>query len=292
MDARGTDGALTLAGTDFVPPAAPAAFYAGEVMHARMKPVPHRFRYAVFTLLIDLDRLGAAGRLSRFFSIGRFNLISFRPGDHGAVPDGHDLAGTARALLAQAGLAQPVKRVLLLCYPRLLGFAFNPISVYFAYGAGEDLIGVIYEVRNTFGERHSYIAPVRAGELSTAGLRQSADKLFYVSPFLDQPMRYHFRLRPPGEGNVALRILETDADGPILAATFHGRSRPVTTRWCLRLSVLMPLMTLKVVAGIHLEALRLWFKGVAFFTRPKAPPAASRDGTFLHTRTNETGGSA
>jgi hypothetical protein len=117
--------------------------------------------------------------------------------------------------------------------------------------------------------------------LSAAGLRQEAEKLFYVSPFLDQPMRYHFRLRPPDARDVALRILETDADGPILAASFCGRFLSVTNGSCLRLALVMPLMTLKVVAGIHLEALRLWFKGVAFFPRPKAPPPASHDGTFL-----------
>ncbi len=118
-------------------------------------------------------------------------------------------------------------RVLLLCYPRLLGFTFNPLSVYFCYRADGELALAIYEVRNTFGDIHAYVLPVRPGEQSEAGLRQQQEKLFYVSPFIDLPMRYHFRLSPPS-ASVKLRILETDRSGPLLAATFHGRRRALT----------------------------------------------------------------
>jgi uncharacterized protein len=262
----------------FPPPDAPAALYRGQVMHARMKPKAHRFSYGVYNLLIDIDSLPQANAISRFFSVGGFNLLSFQPTDHG---DGvTPLAEHLRTLLRDAGLTDAPKRILLLCYPRVLGFVFNPISVYFAYGAADRLIGVVYEVRNTFGDIHTYVAPVAEGELSDAGLRQERNKLLHVSPFMDMPMRYRFRLRPPGD-DIAVRILETDGEGPILAATFTGRLTPLTTWGALKAFVSVPLLTLKVVAGIHYEAMKLWFKGVRFFGRPAPPPPASTSGHFM-----------
>src|SRR5262249_39055438 len=152
-------------------------------------------------------------------------------------------------------------RVQLLCYPRLFGYTFNPLSVYFCYAACGNLALIIYEVRNTFGEVHSYTLPVRPGEISAAGIRQEQDKSFFVSPFVEMAMRYHFRIPPPAE-SVKLRILETDHAGPLLAATFSGRRRALTTSALLRAFVALPLVTLKIVAAIHWEALRLWLKGV------------------------------
>ncbi len=265
----------------FSPPEAPALFYVGPVMHARMKPKAHRFSYSVFALLVDLDRLAEANGLSRLFSIGRFNLISFDLKPHGLAKGSPDPRADVAQALKAAGMHEDPARILLLCYPRVLGFVFNPLSVYFAYAADGRLIGVHYEVRNTFGERHAYVEPVQPGQLSEAGLRQEAEKLFYVSPFMGMKMRYHFRIRPPRERDIALRIHETDAEGPILAATFTGRARAITARSCLALALGLPLMTLKVVAGIHWEALRLWLKGVALVARPVPPPPASHGGKIL-----------
>jgi uncharacterized protein len=129
---------------------------------------------------------------------------------------------------------------------------------------------------------HTYVAPVRDGELTEAGLRQERDKLFHVSPFMDMPMRYHFRIRPPGE-DVGIRILETDGAGPILSATFHGQRKPLTTLSALLTFLAIPLLTVKVVVGIHFEAAKLWFKGIRFFTRPPPPPPASDAGRFFET---------
>jgi DUF1365 family protein len=263
----------------FPAPAAAASLYRGEVMHARMKPVPHRFTYRVFNLLIDLGRLDEAARSSRLFSVNRRNLLSFHEIDHGAR-DGSSLLAHAVRLLAEAGVDVSGGRVLLLCYPRLLGLVFNPLSVYYAYRADGTLAGVIYEVRNTFGEHHSYVAPVEPGDLSAAGLRQERAKLFYVSPFNDLAMRYLFRLRPPTD-TVSVRILETDAEGPLLAATFKGERKPLTTRALLAALGSVPLLTATVVAGIHWEALKLWLKGLRLVPRPAAPAAVSYgDGSF------------
>ncbi|WP_280790757.1 DUF1365 domain-containing protein [Methylopila sp. M107] len=254
----------------FPPPASAASLYVGKVMHARLKPKPHRFAYSVFSLLIDLDRLGEAGRMSRLFSVGRFNLLSFRESDHGSG-DGA-LSAQIRAALDRAGVDLDGGRVLLLCYPRLLGYVFNPLATYWCYGADDALKAVVYEVTNTFHERHAYVAPVRDGELGLAGLRQSRDKLMYVSPFLDMEMAYAFRLRPPGE-SVRLRILESDAEGPILSATFAGERQALTSASVLKLCAGFPLMTLKVMAAIHWEALRLWVKGIRLADHPPAPTA-------------------
>ena len=267
----------------FPPPDAPALLLDGKVMHARMKPRAHRFAYSVYALLIDLDRLAEANRLSRFFSVGRFNLLGFSPRDHGRAEadTADDPADDARRILKAAGLSAPVERILLLAYPRVLGFVFNPLSVYFAYGSGNDLLAVIYEVRNTFGGRHSYVEPVEPGQLSEAGLRQTATKLFHVSPFLGLPLTYAFRVRPPGSEGTSVRILETDAEGPVLSATFSGNALPLRDRTCLALFFRRPLMTLKVVFGIHFEALRLFLKGLRFHHEPPRPASASLHGQPL-----------
>jgi DUF1365 family protein len=187
------------------------------------------------------------------------------------------LRAYVQARAAEHGIELSGGRVLLLCYPRLLGYAFNPLSVYFCYRADGGLALLIYEVRNTFGEMHPYVLPVRAGDASAAGVRQQQDKLFYVSPFVGMAMRYLFRIVPPGD-EVKLRILETDHEGPLLAATFIGRRRALTTPALLRAFVALPLMTVKIVAAIHWEALRLWLKGARLVARPDAATANVKTG--------------
>jgi DUF1365 family protein len=240
---------------------AAAGLYVGEVMHARLKPVGHRFAYRVTNLVVDVDRLQEAGRSCRLFSVGRFNLFSFHERDHGER-DGSPLRPHVDGLLSDAGVARPA-RVLLLCYPRVLGFVFDPISIYYALDGEDRVTALVYEVHNTFGESHSYVAPVRPGEATDAGIRQSCPKRFYVSPFMAMDQRYHFSLMPPGD-QVRLRILETDAGGPTLAATFSGRYKPLRDRTLAAIFAAMPLHTLKVVAAINFEAARLWLKGAPF----------------------------
>ncbi len=264
----------------FQPPKGAAWLCPGDVMHARMKPKVHRFAYKVFCLLIDIDRLDEADTASALFSTKRSRLLAFRESDHGPrqrdAPRGH-LRPWIDSLLEPAGIDASGGRVLLLCYPRVAGFVFNPISVYFVYCRRGCPVALVYEVRNTFGEMHTYVCKVEPGQMTEAGIRQERDKLFYVSPFMGQTMRYRFRVTPPTK-RVSVRILETDSDGPILAATFTGMPQPLTTRAIVTACVTMPLMTLKVVAGIHWEAARLWFKGIRFHSRPPAPePVSWRD---------------
>lgn len=259
------------------PPQAAAVLYRGDVMHQRLKPFGHRFTYSVFSLLVDLDRLDEADRMSRFLSVNKPNIVSFRDADHGERP-GETARAYADRLLAQAGLERPAARVLLLCYPRVLGYVFNPLSVYFAYDESGALVALIYGVRNTFGQRHSYVALVEPGDVSAAGIRQTRRKLFHVSPFMGMDARYHFRILPPGRA-VRVRIHETEAGEPVLAATFAGTAAPLDSSTLAGCLLQFPLLTWKVVAGIHWEALKLWLKGARFNSSPPAPRTASfRDG--------------
>jgi len=247
---------------------AAAALYVGKVMHARLKPMGHRFSYRVMSLLIDLDRLAEADRQSPLFGVNRAALYSFREADHGAR-DGSPLRAYAQHCAVERGIDLTGGRVLLLCYPRLLGYTFNPLSVYFCYRASGELALLIYEVRNTFGDIHPYVLPVLSGEISDAGVRQQQDKLFYVSPFIEMAMRYHFHVLPPEE-RVQLRIMETDREGPLLAATFNGHRRALNTKELRRAFFAFPLVTLKIMAAIHWEALRLWLKGARLVPRTGA----------------------
>lgn len=248
------------------PPVAAATLYAGEVMHQRLMPFGHRFAYRVFSLVIDLDRLDEADRQSRLFSVNRRNLVSFSEADHG-IAAGETLRAMADRLFAEAGLAAPA-RILLMCYPRILGYVFNPISVFFAYDAQDRPVGLIYSVRNTFGERHLYVAPIGSGEVSEAGIRQERDKRLHVSPFIGMEARYHFRVLPPGRA-VRLRIHETQGGEPLLAATFVGTGAKLDDAGLAGALARLPLMTFKVMAAIHWEALKIWLKGATFH---KSPP--------------------
>ena len=244
-----------------------AALYVGTVMHARLKPVVHRFSYRVMSLLVDVDRLAEVDRVTPLLRVNRRGLFGFHERDHGPR-DGSALRPHVDRLLAAHGLELDGGRVLLLAYPRLLGYVFNPLAVYYCYAGCGRLAALIYEVRNTFGEIHAYVCPVGRGETSPAGIRQARDKTFYVSPFIGMAMRYHFRMQPPGD-TVKIRILAADADGPLLAATFSGQYQDLTTGRLFGAFLSMPLLALKVISSIHFEALRLWLKGARLMPRPR-----------------------
>lgn len=244
------------------------ALYFGDVRHRRLKPVGHRLRYRVFSMLLDLDRLDELDRGLRLFSRNRFNLFSFHDRDHGHGGPA-DLAGHIRATLAAARISAD-GRIRLLCYPRILGYAFNPLAVYYCEDGEGRLAAILYEVRNTFGGRHSYLIPVEAGPAGGA-VRQAADKVFHVSPFMEMETRYEFRLAPPGE-RLAVAIRQSDREGPVLFASFSGKRRPLDDGTLLAAFFRYPLMTVKVIAAIHVEAVRLLMKGLRL--RKGAPDPA------------------
>jgi DUF1365 family protein len=247
--------------------------YLGRVMHARRRPCAHRFVYRVFSFFLDVDRVGELAARLTLFSRNRFNLFSFHEKDHGPR-DGSPLRPWVERHLAAHGVALDGGAIRLLCFPRILGYVFNPLSVYFCHGPGGDLRAVLYEVRNTFGQSHSYLVRVPPAALAAlaagAPLSQSAEKCFHVSPFLGLAADYRFRLRAPDD-RLSLAIHEHDAEGEILVATHVGNRAPLSDRALLKAFVSHPLMTLKVVLAIHWQAWKLWRKGAVFHRLPPAP---------------------
>lgn len=250
-----------------------ASLYFGKVMHARLKPKVHRFNYKIFSLVIDLDRFEEATKSSWLFAVNKPSPVSFHEKDHGQR-DGSPLREHIDNLLAEGDIERPAK-VTLWCNPRILGYTFNPLSIYFCYDDNENIIALVYQVNNTFGQSHSYVAQVaNDDEISSPAIRNSANKCFYVSPFLDMDMRYDFRIQPPNE-KLRIRILEHDENGPILSATFAGDRRLLKTSSLVYGIIKTIGLTWKITAGIHYEALLLWFKGIKLRSRPIPPQKAS-----------------
>ena len=235
-----------------------SGLYAGVVTHVRFGPRPHRLRYRIFMLLIDLDEQAELARRSRLFGPGR--LLAFREQDH-MEPGRGPLKAQVEAHLAAAGLAHggPVR---VLCMPRVLGRAFNPLSVYFCHDAAGRLSAVLYEVNNTFGERRAYL--MAAGP--ERPLRQACGKDFFVSPFMDMALSYAFTVTPPGE-RIGVRV-QASGRAPVLVAAFHAGRRELSDRALLGAWLGHPLMTLGVLAAIHWEALKIWLKGEPLRPRP------------------------
>jgi uncharacterized protein len=244
-----------------------SSLYVGSVMHRRLRPRRHRLRYRVFWTLLDLDEIGGLPRQLRLFSHNRFNAISFHDADHGdgsATP----LRAQVERHLAAAGIALGGGPIRLLCMPRIFGHGFNPLSVYFCYERNGLLAAILYEVHNTFGERHSYLIPTRSH--ADAVIDQKCRKVFYVSPFMDMAMTYQFRVAVPQEC-VSVAISTADTDGVMLVAALSANRRALTDAALLRVLVTHPLLTLRVVGAIHWHALRLLLKGVRLRARPHPP---------------------
>lgn len=241
-----------------------SCLYRGRVMHHRRLPFEHRFVYRVFSLYLDLDELPELDRRLRLFSVERRNLLAFYNRDHGPR-DGSPLKPWVLARLAERGILPQKPRIMLLCLPRVLGYVFNPLSIYFCYD-DDRLAGVVYEVKNTFGEQTTYVLPVRRNQPPRLPVAHGCAKDFYVSPFITMDARYAFRFREPGE-RLAFAIRETVREGLLLVASHTGERRPLRDREILASLALDPLMTFKVIAGIHWEALRLWLKGARYFPR-------------------------
>ncbi len=248
-----------------------AAIYYGHVMHCRLRPFRHRFVYRVFSLFADIDALDALAARTPFFSHNRLNLFSLMDRDHG-LADGSPLRPWVEALSADAGLNLGGGRIFMLCFPRMFGFVFNPLTVFFCFDDQARLRSIIYEVRNTFGEKHPYVAAIDGVPSPDGLITHQRDKNFYVSPFIDMNMIYTFRLRMPGE-KLSVMIREHAPEGEILIATLTGEKRPFNSRTLIKALCLYPLMSLKIIVAIHFEALRLWRKGAKFIAR--TPTAAT-----------------
>lgn len=242
-----------------------SCLYRGQVMHHRLAPVGHRFTYDVVSLLLDLDEMPRLGL--RLLTHNRPGLFSVRDRDMG---DGGDPRAWIDGVLAEHGIAAggPVRVHL---FPRFLGLGFTPLTTWFCHRPDHGLAAIVYEVHNTFGERHAYLVAVDGDGGRT--LTHSADKCFHVSPFIRPDATYRFAMRPPGQRFVqSIRETERDSGRPILVASHVGKRVALTDRALARAALAYPLLPVKIVGGIHYEALRLWLKGAPFFRKP-TPPA-------------------
>ena len=238
-----------------------SSIYNGTVIHKRFKPKKHFFKYRVFSLLIDLNDLRDLNKNISFFSYNTFNLISFYDKDHGAR-DGSSLVKWVKKNLRENNINSDNIRIKLLCYPRIFGYVFNPLSIFFVYDKKENLVSILYEVKNTFGEQHTYIFKTENNDL----LQHSCSKKFHVSPFIEMNCNYFFKSLKPAE-KILVVIDQYQLDKKILFASQDG-NRVDFSSWELLKSYLKhPLMTFKVISAIHFEAFKLWAKGIRFIKK-------------------------
>ena len=239
-----------------------SSIYNGQVIHKRFKPKVHSFRYDVFSLLIDLSELETLDKQVNFFSYNKFNWISFYDKDHGDR-DGSSLINWVQKNLRKNNISTENIKIKILCYPRIFGFVFNPLSVFYVYNSNENLISILYEVKNTFGEQHTYVFRV---ENENKLIQNNCSKKFHVSPFIEMDCNYFFRVLNPSE-KLSVIIDQYDKDGKILFASQDGVRSDLTSMNLMNSYLKHPLMTFKIISAIHFEAFKLWAKGIKFIKK-------------------------
>ena len=239
-----------------------SSIYNGTVIHKRFKPKVHFFKYKVFSILIDISEINLLHKNLKIFSHNRFNIISFYDADHGPR-DGTSVKEWVIKNLKDNQIDTKDIKIKLLCYPRIFGFVFNPLSVFFIYNKKSELISILYEVKNTFDEQHTYIFKSRENENP---IKHTCKKKFHVSPFIEMNCTYFFKILKPGD-KISVIIDQYDEEGKLLYASQDG-SRIELNNKNLFLSYLKhPLMTFKIIAAIHFEAFKLWIKGIKFIKK-------------------------
>ena len=234
-----------------------SCIYSGFVTHRRFKPKRHFFSYKTFSLLIDLNEIESLERKIKFFSYNKFNILSFYNLDHGPR-DGSCLVTWAKKILAESKIDIGSGTIKLLCFPRFFGYVFNPLSIFYCYDENLQLKAVLYEVKNTFNEQHTYVFPASP---SSNLILHKCDKKFYVSPFIEMKTFYNFRLLKPGN-IMNVFIKQADADGILLIACQIGKRLELNSKNLFFQFLKHPLMSFKVILAIHFEAFRLWSKGI------------------------------
>jgi len=239
-----------------------SCIYNGEVNHTRFKPVKHFLNYKTFSLFIDLDEIEQLDKSISIFSHNKFNIFSFYNKDHGDR-DGNCLKKWVISNLQKYKIEGNISKIKILCYPRIFGYVFNPLSIFYCY-ENDKLKSIFYEVKNTFNEQHTYIFKIKDGE----EIKQKCKKKFYVSPFMDMETFYNFKLIDPNQ-RLSVMIKQTDAEGTVLTATQTGDKKEFNFKQLLINFFKYPLMTLKIISSIHFEALLLWKKGAIYRKRDK-----------------------
>lgn len=241
--------------------------WTGKTVHQRFSPFDRRFAYNIFLIDLDIDRLAEADAQTGLFSVGRPALFSFLPEDHGLKEKDAPLRPWAEDMFASAGILLNGGAIRLVTFPRHLFFKFAPLSLWYGYGQDGELLGIIYEVNNTFGEQHCYVAGVNSKRSV-----HEADKSFHVSPFMDVTGQYRFTLRTPDE-KLQITVENWDGGTRTHMANINARLLPATAGSFLRLALTQPFSSFGVVAGIHWQALKIWLKGARYRPKPLPPDA-------------------
>ncbi len=234
-----------------------SCIYSGQVIHKRFKPKEHFFKYKVFSLFIDLAEINAISKNIPFFSYNKFNLISFFDKDHGDR-DGSNLKDWVIKQLEKQNINVENIKIKILCYPRILGYVFNPLSIFFVYDNNNTIIAILYEVKNTFGEQHTYIFKIKNKK---GIIENNCKKKFFVSPFMDLESKYYFKILYPNN-KLSVVIDQRDNHGKLLFASQDGIRSDLSSKNLIFSYLKHPLMTFKIISAIHFEALRLWSKGI------------------------------
>lgn len=244
---------------------AASSLIVGKVMHQRLRPVLHRFIYPVFFVrinLADTDQLNNA-----VFGINRFRLMSLYFKDYGAR-DGSDLLTWMRQLLAEHGMAADGD-IFLQTMPRIFGYVFNPISIWYCHDKQGQLKAVLTEVNNTFGEHHLYLLATEDGAPIQKDSVLTSKKMMHVSPFCEVKGNYHFRFVERAD-SCLVKIDYLDTEAILINTAISAKKIPLTNTHLLKVLLGQPLLTLGVMWRIHWQALRLWLKRVPFFRQPSA----------------------
>ncbi|MDE1183493.1 DUF1365 domain-containing protein [Paraburkholderia sp.] len=257
--------------TDVRDPRPAAWLLTGRVMHERLRPARHRFAYPVFCVRCDLARLDSLD--SAWFGVNRWAPLSLHARDHGPC-DGSDLGDWMRAQLSDAGIPAD-GAIWLQAFPRVFGYAFNPVSFWFCHDSAGALRALFAEVRNTFGARHGYLLSAPDHAPITSSTELQCRKVLHVSPFCRVEGGYTFRVHESRQ-RTSVAIDYHDADGLLIRTMLGGRLAPLTRAAALGALARQPLLTLGVVARIHWQALRLFIKRVPFYGKHPAPAPSPR----------------
>src|SRR5210317_2477199 len=239
-----------------------SAIYNGKVILKRFKPKVHSFKYSVFSLFIDLSELETLDKEISFFSLNKFNLISFFEKDHGDR-DGSSLIGWVTKQLQNYEINTDNIKIKLLCYPRIFGYVFNPLSVFYIYDENENITAILYEVKNTFGEQHTYVFRIIEDNKL---IQHQCSKKFHVSPFIEMDCNYFFRLLKPGQ-KISVIIDQYSGQDKLLYASQDGKRVEFTSKQLIKSYLKHPMMTFKIILAIHYEAFKLWVKGIKYIRK-------------------------
>ena len=236
-----------------------SCIYNGQVIHKRFKPKEHFFKYKVFSLLLDLSELSLLDKELKIFSYNKFNILSFYDIDHGPR-DGTSLISWVKENLNNNNINSNEIKIKLLCYPRVWGYIFNPLSIFFVYDKNSKLISILYEVKNTFGEHHTYVFKI---DKDNQLFEHSCKKKFHVSPFIEMNCLYYFKILKPTD-KLSVVINQNDDSGKLLFASQDGLKNELNNKNLMISYISNPLMSFKIIGAIQFEAFKLWIKGIKY----------------------------